>query len=114
MGVVYAAMDEEPGPTSGRQDDPGGGDRDGRAGAVIRREARAAASVNHPNVCQLSEIGEKNQELYLVMECWKENRLAARIAARPATGRREAAQITLAILWGARAPCIGAASCTAT
>ena len=32
------------------------------------REARAAAAVSHPNICQLYEIAEAGDQLFLVME----------------------------------------------
>jgi serine/threonine protein kinase/tetratricopeptide (TPR) repeat protein len=32
------------------------------------REARAAASVNHPNVCQIYDVGEENGNLFITME----------------------------------------------
>lgn len=67
MGVVYEASDERL-------------DRrvalktiaalapDDAARKRFHREARAAASVNHPNVCQLYDVGEHAGEPYLVME----------------------------------------------
>ena len=44
------------------------------------REARAAASVSHPNVCQLYEVGETNGELFIAMELLKGEPLSARLA----------------------------------
>ena len=57
MGVVYAARDERLGRTvalktmSSMASDESGRKR-------LWREARAAASVSHPNICQIYEIGE--------------------------------------------------------
>ena len=67
MGVVYAAHDERlDRPVAIKMILDSGGD------AVARerfwREARAAASISHPNVCQLYEIGEADGQLYIVME----------------------------------------------
>jgi serine/threonine protein kinase/tetratricopeptide (TPR) repeat protein len=82
MGIVYAARD----------------DRLERAVAIktmssltgdeaarkrFWREARAAASVNHPNVCQLYEIGEDNGELFIAMELLEGEALAERLKRGP-------------------------------
>jgi serine/threonine protein kinase len=47
------------------------------------REARAAASLNHPNVCQLYEISEENGVLFLAMELLDGESLAVRLARGP-------------------------------
>ena len=47
------------------------------------REARAAASVNHPNVCQLYEIGEDQGRLFLAMELLEGEALAERLRRGP-------------------------------
>jgi eukaryotic-like serine/threonine-protein kinase len=67
MGVVYQARDERlervvalKTMTSLAGDDT--------ARKRFWREARTAASVNHPNVCQLYEIGEEGGELFIAME----------------------------------------------
>jgi len=43
------------------------------------REARAAASVNHPHVCQIYDVVEENGELYLAMELLRGETLAERM-----------------------------------
>src|SRR5207245_9315265 len=58
------------------------------------REARAAASVNHPNVCQLYEIGEDGGELFIAMELLEGEALAERLRRGP-LGPVEAASIGL-------------------
>ena len=47
------------------------------------REARAAASVNHPNVCQIYEIGEDGGELFIAMELLEGEALAERLRRGP-------------------------------
>lgn len=67
MGVVYAARDER------LQRDVAlktmvAVTQEETARRRFWREARAAASVNHPNVCQIYEIGEDQGELFIAME----------------------------------------------
>ena len=82
MGIVYAARDERLGRTvalktilSLRGDDT--------ARKRFWREARAAASVNHPNVCQIYEIGEEGDTLFLTMDLLEGEALADRLARGP-------------------------------
>src|SRR5207247_7331373 len=46
-------------------------------------EARAAASVNHPNICQIYEIGEDGGELFIAMELLEGEALAERLRRGP-------------------------------
>jgi len=95
MGVVYRAHDEQLGRDVAIKvllalSDPA-------ARIRLWREARAAASLNHPNVCQLYEINEENGVLFLVMELLDGTSLAVRLARGPLSCA-EAVQISLAIL----------------
>ena len=101
MGVVYAAFDDQLGrPVAIKMikaavAEPAARDR-------LRREARSAASVNHPAICQLYEIGEDDGELFLAMELLQGESLAARIGRGP-IGIPEAVTIAIGILSGIEA-----------
>ncbi|HZM27234.1 MAG TPA: FlgO family outer membrane protein, partial [Gemmatimonadales bacterium] len=82
MGVVYAAEDERLGRTVAlKMLREATGDRSARE--RLRREARVAASISHPNVCRLYEVGEHQGELFLAMELLEGESLAARIVRGP-------------------------------
>jgi non-specific serine/threonine protein kinase len=67
MGIVYAARDERLQRTVAVKTMSSLA-RDETAQRRFWREARAAASVNHPNICQIHEIGEDNGQLFIAME----------------------------------------------
>ena len=48
--------------------------------ARFEREARAVASLNHPNICVLHDIGSQDGHGYMVMELMEGETLASRIA----------------------------------
>jgi TolB-like protein len=82
MGVVYAARDERlERPVAVKTMSSLVGDETARK--RFWREARAAASVNHPNVCQLYEIGEDGGELFIAMELLEGEALAERLRRGP-------------------------------
>jgi eukaryotic-like serine/threonine-protein kinase len=96
MGVVYAAHDD-------RLDRPvaikriRAGAADGQERQRLWREARAAASVNHPNICQLYEIDEDKTGLFLTMELLEGEPLSTRLARGP-LDPADAVQIGLSVL----------------
>ncbi len=80
MGVVFAAEDESLGRTVAVKVIA---EADESARKRFRREARAAAAVNHPNVCQVYEIGEDEGQLFIAMELLEGEPLADRLARGP-------------------------------
>src|SRR5438093_5567101 len=81
MGIVYSARDERLGRAVAVKMMSLGGDETARR--RFWREAKAAASVNHPNVCQLYEIGEDRGELFIAMELLEGESLAERLRRGP-------------------------------
>ena len=82
MGVVYAARDERLERVVALKTMLSvGGDETARK--RFWREARAAASVNHPNVCQIYEIGEDQGQLFIAMELLEGEALADRLRRGP-------------------------------
>jgi TolB-like protein len=51
--------------------------------ARLLREARAAAALNHPNICTIHDVGEANGLTYIAMEVIEGQSLSARLAERP-------------------------------
>jgi eukaryotic-like serine/threonine-protein kinase len=96
MGVVYAARDERLERPVALKTIKSLAD-DETARKRFWREARAAASVNHPNVCQLYEIGEDGGELFIAMELLEGEALAERLRRGPLSVS-EAVPMGLAIL----------------
>ena len=78
MGVVYAAHDERLDRTLAIKTIRGLADDD-TARKRFWREAKTAASVNHPNVCQLYEVGEEEGSLFLAMELLEGQPLSDRL-----------------------------------
>ena len=96
MGVVYAARDERLQRTVALKMMSSLSDDD-TARRRFWREARAAASVNHPNICQLYDIGEDNGELFIAMELLEGEALGTRLQRGP-LAVSEALPIGLAVL----------------
>ncbi len=82
MGVVYAAHDDRLQRTVAIKTMSSVAD-DEIARKRFWREARAAASVNHPNVCQIHEIGEDAGTLFIAMELLEGESLAERLRRGP-------------------------------
>jgi len=95
MGVVYAARDEQLGRTLAVK--TLGGLTDETARKRFWREARAAASVNHPGICPLYEVGEDDGLPFIAMELLEGQPLSERLGREPLPST-EAVDIALPIL----------------
>jgi non-specific serine/threonine protein kinase len=82
MGVVYAARDERLHRTVAVKTMAALAP-DETARQRFWREARAAASVNHPNICQIYEIGEEDGQLFIAMELLEGSPLAEQLKQGP-------------------------------
>src|SRR5262245_29316709 len=76
MGIVFAAEDESLGR---RVAVKAISEADDSARKRFKREAQAAAGVQHPNVCQVYDWGEDSGHLYIAMELLEGEPLSSRL-----------------------------------
>jgi len=100
MGEVYRARDTRLGRSVAIKVLPEHAATSADALERFQREARAASSLNHPNICTLFDIGQDGDRDFIVMEYLEGETLTRRIRSSGVLSPREAVEIAVPVARG--------------